>query len=64
MQRKPEFVDGNETVSVLQRYEANFLFVLNSCTDYFLVFEEDASSWEDKLNRIHVLFGKRQGADM
>jgi hypothetical protein len=22
------------------------------------VFEEEASSWEEKLNRIHVLFGK------
>jgi hypothetical protein len=22
------------------------------------VFEEDATSWEEKLNRIHVLFGE------
>jgi len=24
----------------------------------FPVFEEEAGSWEEKLNRIHVLFGK------
>jgi hypothetical protein len=25
---------------------------------YLLVFEEEAASWEEKLNRIHVLFGE------
>lgn len=25
---------------------------------FIVVFEEDASAWEDRLNRIHVLFGE------
>lgn len=25
---------------------------------YYRVFEEDAAAWEERLNRIHVLFGK------
>jgi hypothetical protein len=27
------------------------------CINTSIVFEEDAASWKDKLNRIHVLFG-------
>ena len=32
-------------------------FSSNSTT--WTVFEEEAGSWEEKLNRIHVLFGKK-----
>jgi hypothetical protein len=31
---------------------------LNFYTGLHAVFEEEAASWEEKLNRIHVLFGQ------
>jgi hypothetical protein len=33
-------------------------FSLNASARLTPVFEEDAASWEEKLNRIHVLFGE------
>jgi len=34
-----------------------FIILILSRTHPISVFEEEASSWEEKLNRIHVLFG-------
>jgi hypothetical protein len=33
------------------------MIYIDAALTCFPVFEEEAGSWEDKLNRIHVLFG-------
>jgi hypothetical protein len=55
MWRTLEFVVGNEDVAVLSRWVR--LVILREEADV-PVFEEDAAFWEDRLNRIHVLFGE------
>ena len=56
MRRESELPCGDEAIAVLQgyvRHDLSDIFILTRLS----VFEDEASSWEEKLNRIHVLFG-------